>query len=307
MAGTLSHLMICEEFLKKQQNISVENWGHFMLGNCFPDAAYWPGEDQIVSDLAHYLMAARIPEILYKLHEKEDWKAFALGWLFHLQTDVVLHPFINKLAAKYYYKNDYRDQIYTYEDSKSTHVLIENSLDKQLLHSNNLGNVKAILPANIKYNKIADAIIRLYPINPNKNKIENLLKKIPGRIDKYLNFLRNYEKHKWYQTIVNIVIKVVKPFIGLEQRKIIENFLSALDFDKEDLQIYQATIDKLIIDFSTKQKPDWFVEDINFDTGNISKLGEYGIADELYAKLNDSELIKPKLWMEFCKIFERGN
>ncbi len=306
MAGIITHLITGTSFLEKQKLISAKNSGYFMLGSCFPDATYWPGEDSLLSDLSHYILAAKIPQLLYQSTSNESWKVFALGWLFHLQTDISLHPLVNKFAAKYYYGKSYKDQIYTYEDNQYIHALIENGLDRRLLRINNIGKLNMKLPDKLKRNPISEIIEKIYLVKFSQKDIDRLLKKLPGRLKLFYKISSNYEKKRFYKFIINRIVAIVIRFTDESIRLLLQDFVKPYKVKDECFQEYQEAIEILIEKSIQQNEPQWFEQDYNFDTGRISEKGEYDLVDNLFYKLERSGNDKSDFWVEFGKKFLRG-
>ncbi len=303
MAGIITHLIVGSSFLEKQRLIKAGKCGCFLLGNCFPDAAYWPGEDSLLSDLSHYLLAAKIPQLLYKSTSNESWKAFALGWLFHLQTDLRLHPLINKFAAQHYYGENHKDQIYTYEDNQYIHALIENGLDRRLLRINSIEKLNLKIPDKLNRNPISEIIEKIYPVRLSEKNMDKLLRKLPGKLKLFYKILSNKENNRFYNFIINRILAIVARFTDKPIRLLLQAFIKPNQVSDGSFQEYQKSIEILIEKFIRQNEPQWFKQNYNFDTGRISEKGEYGLADNLYSELERSGNDKPVLWVEFAKRF----
>jgi len=304
MAGTITHIILGSELLAEQQFLERNYHGYFMLGNCFPDSSYWPGKDSLFSDLSHYLMATRIPRIVYENSPEESWKAFSLGWLFHLQTDLSLHPLINRFAASYYYKDAYKDQTYTYADSKLVHALIENSLDRKLLRQIKLKKPLLLRPPKLERNPISVAIGSLYPVYIPDLYMEELLEKMPGRLSRFYRFYRNFEINKIFKVIMKSFLKLSRRFMGDDLRSAIEVFTDDYEIDGKSFDEYKEAVNDLIEKTISKNQPSWIKQDFNYDTGMPSRKGEYILADNLYDKLSQKSDCAPEAWLEFRKVFQ---
>ncbi|MDP8209192.1 MAG: zinc dependent phospholipase C family protein [Candidatus Stygibacter australis] len=304
MAGVITHLIAGSNFLKKQKLVAKEYHGCFLLGSCYPDAGYFPGEKSIISDLAHYLMAARIARYLFQETSSESWKAFALGWLFHLQTDLAIHPMVNKLAAQYHYGAEYNDQIYTYEQSPLIHALIENELDCKLLRVSSIDQLCFTTPVMTGLNPISKAFEDFYSLKLDDNYLNKMIIKLPGKLKFIYRSLTKLENMKALKQFTIWILQILRKLLGESKYILIKNFIAPDQIDDEKFSEYQQAIAELIDKISHHDLPQWFSEDYNFDTGNISKLGEYKIADRLFTELDGNEnksLIWDKFKVQFCK------
>ncbi len=299
MAGILTHLYIGNEILNKQGIRSLQIRNYFLLGNFMPDAAYWPRENQLFSDLSHYLAAARIPELLSNKAPDENWRAFARGWLLHLKTDLELHPMINEFAARYYYGENYSDQVMTYEMDQQIHALIENGLDQQLLRSINSEKI-LFLPPEINRNfKIADILNEIYPVDFSNTEVFDLITKSSSRLKFFYKTVLNLNKHKIVKLLLWKLIKLFRVFLAKPKYQLFSSFFDPYNFEPASFDKYLSAVEILIEKESSMKNPHWFEASYNFDTGGFSRLGEYGLADKLFTDLNKMDNNAPLIWSEF--------
>lgn len=109
MAAAYWHLLIGKKAIESLEQKRPDS-GHsacinnyplvFLAGIQGPDINYFPGGDRAVSSLAHYGRPADLGRNLLSLAETHEERAYALGWLMHLTTDVITHPLVNRMILK---------------------------------------------------------------------------------------------------------------------------------------------------------------------------------------------------------------
>ncbi len=305
MAGSITHLLLGREFLQNTNIIASPDYGYFMLGNSFPDAGYWPGEDALISDLSHYLLAAKLPEMLYRQHTDNQWKIVALGWQFHLITDMVLHPIINRIAGKYKAKSrNYSNEI-TYEEDKALHGLIENNLDVMLLKAKGISNFEPSLnyPSNKKHD-VDNVIMNAYGMKIDADAIHSMISKLPRRMQFIKRFFCWKAGGKWAYRFLQIITEPIILFTRKETASIMKSFLRDITFDEDDRLLYTSACNKLLAE---NQEICWFDKYWNFDTGEMFKPGRYSIADELFKQVQQQQICKTELWSDFVNQQEKGD
>lgn len=72
----------------------------FLAGIQGPDVNFYPGGHKAISMLAHGDRSADLGRNLLALAETDEERAYALGWLMHLATDVTTHPLVNRIIAE---------------------------------------------------------------------------------------------------------------------------------------------------------------------------------------------------------------
>jgi Zinc dependent phospholipase C len=308
LAGVITHLISGSSLLRKQKMVSKEFYGCFLLGSCFPDAAYFPGENSLISDLAHYLMAARLPHYLYQKSDSECWKAFAIGWLFHLQTDLALHPHVNKFAAQYHFGVEYKNQIYTFEQNPQIHALIENELDSKLLDVSDIKQLNLTSPDLSRENPVSKALEDIYSLKFDCKHLDKLIIKLPGKLKFIYGSLSRLKKMKLLKLFSLCILNLLRRFFSEPKYKLIKNFFKPEQINDAKFLMYKQAIAELIEKVSQHDSPQWFNSDYNFDTGRISEIGEYGLADHLFAEI-DSNKNHNTLWEKFREQFihKKGN
>ncbi|MBA4397894.1 MAG: hypothetical protein C0394_11020 [Syntrophus sp. (in: bacteria)] len=109
MAAAYWHLLIGKKAIESLEQKRLDS-GHFACINNYPlvflggiqgpDINYFPGGDKAVSSLAHYGRPADLGRNLLSLAETHEERAYALGWLMHLTTDVITHPLVNRMILQ---------------------------------------------------------------------------------------------------------------------------------------------------------------------------------------------------------------
>jgi hypothetical protein len=99
----------------------------FHAGCMGPDFGYYPGGDQTFAALAHYLCAADLARTLIRTAPECRALAFAWGWATHVLADAVVHPVINREAARR--SGLGVGESLTYADAPATHVRVEMGVD----------------------------------------------------------------------------------------------------------------------------------------------------------------------------------
>ena len=107
MAGTMTHFCVMKKYYEKQ-GVSVNfnntdpNIGAGFLGATGPDIFYIGADYTHISDYHHYKNCGFFVKNLYEGGDKSALvENLAVGFLSHIATDLVIHPFVNKLVGKY--------------------------------------------------------------------------------------------------------------------------------------------------------------------------------------------------------------
>lgn len=298
MPGTFTHLYLAGKFLSSNQKIiSQENYSHFLFGSIFPDIGYFLGNNPLISNLSHYVGSSLFPKKVHEFSESEEWKAFSLGWLLHVHTDIVGHPFVNQMAAKIVESN--KKEI-TYEEDILLHARVENSLDRLVLKKFlNLIYVQINFPKIEKENPLTKAIKEIYGIDFGNVEIENSIRKIPFQLRSF------YRLQKWIFK-KNLVVKLLKIFINLQTQKKREATLSVMEdvqISKDIFSDYLKTITSVLEKWLIDKSPAWPNEQYNLDTGRIAKEGNYKLADEVFNSLNEKKNYTNKYWQQIAAEF----
>lgn len=299
MPGIFSHLYLSGKFLTSGQKfISRINEPYFQLGAIFPDIGYFPANNPLISNLAHYVGSSLLPELVFQLATSDDWKAFALGWLLHLHTDIIGHPFVNKLAAEI---SDSPATELSYEEDIFLHAKLENSLDRLLIKEYaNLISVRIAFPQLSQSNPLTEAVRKIYQIDLKTDKFK--IHKIPFQIKSFY----------WLQRRIlqkNILLKFLTFFLKFQtetRKKSISSILEDINLSPTQFIEYQNTIDLALEQWLLPGKPNWLPDQYNLDTGRIAVMGEYKLADETFSKVNETICKKNKYWQKIKADFEKS-
>lgn len=114
MAGTLTHFLVMKRYLEEKEEkegkkakkikfgILNPELSCAFLGSSGPDIFYMKGDLGYVSDFHHYKNPGIFVKNLIESYPNDtNVKALAKGFLCHMATDLVIHPFVNSLVGKY--------------------------------------------------------------------------------------------------------------------------------------------------------------------------------------------------------------
>ena len=108
MAGTLTHYCVMKKYYEEKENktipFNLEDpiLAAGFLGSTGPDMFYMRDYATHIADFHHYKNPGLFVKNIYD-NNKNDTLAlnFAKGFLAHMATDLVTHPFVNSLVGKY--------------------------------------------------------------------------------------------------------------------------------------------------------------------------------------------------------------
>jgi len=240
MAGTLTHFYVMKKyfdtygnnpikFLKKE---SIKNSNYTeqeifnslaFLGSTGPDLFYMTTTNEYIADFHHYKNPGLFAKHLYEqtsvlsTKDKIYAKHLANGFLCHIATDLVIHPFVNSLVGKY------QEHIITKVKIPGDSIITPNDIQKmtlsQRMQAHNIvefAQDRHVLKRIFKQAKNAHSVIFTYPIEKIKVELNNILntaiastygkrisgQNIQGVIDFYSNsnyaFGANIEDHLDY-------------------------------------------------------------------------------------------------------------
>ncbi len=128
--GPITHMTILDDILKDPRlnpdvkKILQDNLKYAKGGAVGPDMFYF--NNKRYSDIAHYCSPGDLARKILEMAKKDgDPKkiAFAYGWIIHVVTDSIGHPWVNRLAGGAYDPEN--------SEIKRTHIHIEQSIDKK--------------------------------------------------------------------------------------------------------------------------------------------------------------------------------
>jgi len=294
--GTQTHLFAGREFLRSnQQVISKENFDYFLMGTIFPDFGYWPGKDKQFSDLSHYVGSSMLPKMMYDNAETEAWKAFALGWLLHVHLDILGHPFVNRLGVTV--NGSHKSEL-TYEEDPALHAKIEFGLDLALLNRFGKLRVENFKLPNLAENPLAIAYKLCYGLELGKDEIQGF-NNVPKMV-KWFNVAQSFLiGHKGLTAILTNIVARAMP----DKIEIVDSILNPIKPSKSTIDDYLNIIDLSISEFVKDENPSWLESNYNLDTGKISQLGDYKLADKMF-KIVDKRLNPQNIQNRYPKVAE---
>jgi Zinc dependent phospholipase C len=278
--GTIAHLYLARKFLESDQQLITKRYEReFLFGSIFPDIGYFPGKDPLLSNLAHYVAASSLPKKIFESAATEDWKAFTLGWLLHVHTDIAGHPFINQQAAQL---SGSRNKEVTYEENILLHAKIETSLDRMILQ-----NYPKVVPVKIRFpklkknNPLSLTLQRYYGIEFKEKEIKQAINKI----DLMLNFLGKLQKWIINKNSIISLLNALKLFLKPSRQETAKAFLESYNIPDDNFQQYLHIIDEILEKWQMESTPYWLQEEYNLDTGRIARHGEYKLADSTFLEV----------------------
>ena len=132
MPGHLLHIQLARSLLEDSHRApdwhrdpeAVNALFHGALG---PDMGYFPGADDLISGLAHYLRPVTLAGAILDRASSTIQQAYAWGWVTHVLADALIHPIVNRAAGVVDFGTSRRPS--TAADSQATHVRVEVGLD----------------------------------------------------------------------------------------------------------------------------------------------------------------------------------
>ncbi len=127
MPGVFFHFLVGELLIDRwpaPEIVTDDFRSSFLAGAIGPDLGYFAGQT-LFSDFAHYIRSAELPKEMLAQAENDNDRAYAYGWFTHILSDVLVHPMINRAAARYAKSST----PLTYGDNSVLHIRIEQGLD----------------------------------------------------------------------------------------------------------------------------------------------------------------------------------
>ena len=310
-------------------------------GSLVQDMGYYPFGNKYFSDLTHYVRSGDFIINLIKEASDLDEYAFALGALAHYSADNCGHPTVNqavglefpKLRKKY-------GNVVTYEDNPKAHIRTEFGFDVTQVAKNRYTSdryhdfigfeiskpvlerafqdtygiplTEVLSKEDLAIGTFRRAISHILPEMTRVALIarrQELVSETPNfraREFRYYLSRTSYQKEwgKGYR----------KPGFGTRLLGFFLRFVpkvgpfKALDFKiptRKTEDLYIASVDKTVEDYTKLLQEtsagDLHLENTDFDTGHVTRAGEYGLTDKAYAHLLDQlaqhnfEQISPEL------------
>ena len=310
-------------------------------GSLVQDMGYYPFGNKYFSDLTHYVRSGDFIVNLIKEASDLDEYAFALGALAHYSADNCGHPTINlavalefpKLRKKY-------GNVVTYEDNPKAHIRTEFGFDVTQVAKNRYTSdryhdfigfeiskpvlerafqdtygiplIDVLSKEDLAIGTFRRAISHILPemtrvaLIARRQEIVSETPNFRAREFRYYLSRTSYQKEwgKGYR----------KPGFGTRLLAFFLRFVpkvgpfKALDFKiptQKTEDLYIASVDKTVEDYTKllheTTAGDLHLENTDFDTGHVTRAGEYGLTDKAYAHLLDQlaqhnfEQISPEL------------
>jgi hypothetical protein len=310
-------------------------------GSLIQDMGYYPFGNKFFSDLTHYVRSGDFIMNLLSESSNLNEYAFALGALAHYSADNMGHPTINKVTAMEFprLRKQYGDVV-TYEDDPKAHIRTEFGFDMVQVAKNRYTSdryhdfigfevskpvlerafqdtygipLNAVLTKeDFAFGTFRRAVSKVIPemtrvaLLARKKEIVAETPNFREREFRYYLSRANYQKEwgKGYR----------KPGFGARVLAFMFKFVpkvgpfKAIDFKiptqhSEDL--YIASVDRTMENYKQLLQETGAGElklmNTDFDTGQVTRAGEYALTDNSYAKLlddlskNDFALVRPDL------------
>lgn len=296
-------------------------------GALIQDMGYYPFGNKRFSDLVHYVRSGEFVEALFAEAHDLNEEAFALGALAHYVADLSGHPYINRAVAIRFprLRKKYGDSV-TYEDDPKAHIRTEFGFDVTQVAKNRFASDRYhdFIGFAVAVPLLERAFKRTYGINftdlmPNENlaigtyrrsiskiipemtKVALLIKpadQVKEKNDRYKKrFLyhvsRSYYNREWGT-------EYRRPGFGARFLaflfRLIPKFgpLRTLDFELPNTQteaMYLKSMDVALAQYrhllAEVKAGNLQLQDRDFDTGRVTRAGEYKLTDETYAALLD--------------------
>jgi|SRR5579871_1578844 hypothetical protein len=294
-------------------------------GSLVQDMGYYPFGSKYFSDLTHYVRSGDFVMCLLQEAQTADEYAFALGALAHYASDNVGHPMINKTVAMEFpsLRKKFGNEV-TYEDSPKAHIRVEFGFDMTQVAKNQYtsdrfhdfigfeiaeGLLERTFPkvygidfADVvndedlaigtfrrAVSKVIPEMTRVALLARRKELVADTPNAAKRRYRYYLsrtNYEREwgseYRRPGFGTRVLAFFLKLVPkkgPFSGLSfkipSQKAEDQFIKSID---DTVQAYTQLLGE-------EDHGNLHLADKDFDTGRLTRAGEYGLADKTYAHL----------------------
>lgn len=284
MPGIFTHMLVARRLLRSDQSpVSRRDEGSFYLGTVFPDLGYWPGNDPFPSDLAHYVGSHAVPHHLYETSDHPTVRSFAAGWLLHVWLDILGHALVNRFAAE---SSDTDRELLTFEDDRSLHVQVENGLDIQVLAAlDPFSELPLSPPHQAIPEPVCSAFRHVYDHEIPEARLEEGLTKLP----KQVRFLRNLFRVQASSPRVRalkLLFLPLKALVGEGTKDLIDAFSKPFRPNPGQWERYEVMMEEALAVFQDGNGPAWPDAYHNLDTGQVSRRGDYLLADRAFDEID---------------------
>lgn len=296
-------------------------------GSLIQDMGYYPFGNKRFSDLVHYVRSGDFVQALFAEAGDLNEEAFALGALAHYVADLSGHPYINRAVAVRFprLRNKYGDSV-TYEDDPKAHIRTEFGFDVTQVAKNRFASDRYhdFIGFAVATPLLERAFKRTYGIDftdlmsnedlaigtyrrsiskiiPEMTKVALLIKpadQVTEKNDRYRKqFLyhvsRSYYNREWGS-------QYRRPGFGARFLAFLFHLvpkfgpLRTLDFELPNTQtedMYLKSMDVTLVNYrhllAEVKTGNLQLQDRDFDTGGVTRAGEYKLTDDTYAALLD--------------------
>lgn len=296
-------------------------------GSLVQDMGYYPFGSKFFSDLTHYVRTGDFVSALLQQAGTANEYAFALGALAHYAADNAGHPMVNHVVAMEFPKLEMKyGHIVTYEDSPTAHIRAEFGFDMTQVAKNRYTSDRYhdFIGFEISQSMLERVFPEIYGIEfkdvvhnedlaigtfrhavsnviPETTRVALLARRKEIVADtpnaarrKYLYYLsrtdyerewgKGYRKPGFVAKMLAVVLKIfpkVGPFRGLSFR---------IPTPQEE-DMFVKSVDVTVANYQellrASRQGAMHLENKDCDTGQLTRPGEYGLADLTYARLID--------------------
>lgn len=296
-------------------------------GSLVQDMGYYPFGNKYFSDLTHYVRSGDFVVNMLNESSNLNEYAFALGALAHYSSDNEGHPIINRSVAIVFPKlrKKYGDNV-TYEEDPKAHIRTEFGFDMVQVAKNRYTSdtfhdfigfeiskpvlerafqdtygipLKDVLPKeDLAIGTFRRAISKIVPemtrvaLLARKKEMVSETPNFNARKFRYYLSRANYEKEwgKGYRR-PGFGTRVLAFFLKFVPKK---GPFKALDFKvptRKTEDLYIASVNHTVDNYKTllaeAKNKKLHLANTDFDTGKMTRAGEYGLTDKAYAHLLD--------------------
>lgn len=321
-------------------------------GCLIQDMGYYPFGSKFFSDLTHYVRSGDFVQNLIKESSDISEYAFALGSLAHYCSDNSGHPLINRAVALSFPKlrAKYGDSV-TYAQDPKAHIRTEFAFDAVQVAKNRYSSEQYhdFIGFDVSKPVLERAFIKTYGLTlddvlghpdlaigsfrraasqlmPRLTRIAFLSSKDPVVKDKPTHnknkFLYNlsrsaYEKEwgKDYRrpgVFARILAFIVRWTPKIGPLKSLEIKMPSHETEELYLESVNKTVANYRAQLTRELNSQLIIQNMDFDTGEKPRLGEYKLSDETYARLLDElckrgpSQVRPELKQNILAYYSKG-
>jgi len=297
----------------------------YAYGGCLiQDMGYYPGGNKFFSDLVHYVRSGDFVIEMVRQAQSVDEFAFALGALAHYVSDTNGHPTVNRSVPREFPKLRRKyGNVITYEDDPASHIQTEFGFDvlevaKQRYTSQSYHD---FIGFEVAQSLLDRAFLATYGLElksvlkdedraigsfrhaisvwlPRLTQAALITKKdelqaIPNFNAKAFRYTlsraqyekewgRNYYHPGFWAKVIAVVVKIL-PKVG--PLRVIDPRPPTAETERMYLASVQKTVTAYHNALLMTKRDDFSLPNDDLDTGDLTKPGEYKLADRAYARL----------------------